>query len=151
MNSVQHDLTVPKRFSSSRFLRACGIALLALFFFVPGASAQCGSYSGPAFPTTSWCSPGWGWSWYDPFPWGWGYPYVYPYEPYSGVIRIKHVAKDVTVYVDGAYAGTAGQLKKFRLLPGKHDIELRDSSAHTLRKESVHVLPGKTVEILGDQ
>src|SRR5215472_6880439 len=141
-------LTVLTRFSWPRSL-TLGIALLAIFFLVPVASAQCSGYSGPV--TILGCSPGWGWSWYDPFPWGWGYPYVYPYEPYSGVVRIEHFAKDAAVYVDGAYAGTAGQLKKFRLLPGEHNIELRDSSGRTLRKETIHVLSSKTVKIRGSQ
>lgn len=93
---------------------------------------------------------GWGWTWYDPFPWGWGYPYVYPYQPYFGAIRIEHIVKDTLVYVDGGYAGTAGQVKKFRILPGNHDIELRNSSGQILTKKSVHVLPGKTVAVRGD-
>src|SRR5215472_18089943 len=62
-----------------------------------------------------------------------GYPYVYPHEIPSGVVRIERVAKDAMVYVDGIYVGVAGQLQKFWLLPGKHDIELRDASGHTLR------------------
>jgi hypothetical protein len=53
------------------------------------------------------------------------------------------------VYVDGGYAGRVGELKKFHLQPGSHNIELRDPSGHAFHQEKIQVLPGKTLEIQG--
>jgi hypothetical protein len=53
------------------------------------------------------------------------------------------------VYIDGGYAGRVGQLKKFRLSVGDHNIELRDPSGHAFHQERIQVLSGKTLEIQG--
>lgn len=136
------------------FLRLLGTVLFFFSFLAPAAPAQVrGGYSRGDGPACACCGPswgpGWGWSWYDPFPWGWGYPYVYPFQPYSGQVKIDRVAKNALVYVDGGYAGTAGELKRFILGPGNHEIELRDPSGQTFQKERIHVVPGKTLEIRG--
>jgi hypothetical protein len=127
------------------------IALLALFIIVPVASAQRGGWGfRGGYYEGGWYGPGWGW--YGPY---WGYPYGYGYYgPYGGSarygdVKIEDVAKDALVYVDGGYAGRAGQLKKFRLSAGNHDIELRDPSGHAFHQEKIDVLPGKTLEISG--
>jgi hypothetical protein len=143
-----------QRFNLPRFLKPFGIALLSFSFLAPAAPAQVrGGNRDGGGPTCEWYGPGgglgWGWSRYDPFPWGWGYPYVYPFQPYLGRVKIEKVAKDALVYVDGGYAGTAGELKKFRLCLGNHDIELRDTSGQAFQKERVHIVRGKTVEIRG--
>lgn len=137
----------------SRILKLSGIALLALFFLVPAASAQRfrgGFVYGPGW---GWYGPGWGWygGWYGPYAYGWGYPYGYEYGPAkrTGEVKLEDVAKDAMVYVDGAYAGTAGKLKHFQLTTGNHNIELRDPSGHTFHQEKINVLPGKTLEIHG--
>jgi len=52
--------------------------------------------------------------------------------------------------LDGGYAGTAGKLKKFRLAPGRHNIELRDTTGKILYGERVTVISGKTVDINAD-
>ena len=52
--------------------------------------------------------------------------------------------------VDRGYAGTAGKLKKFRLAPGRYNIELRDSTGKVLYGERVTVISGKTVDINTD-
>lgn len=135
----------------SRILKLSGIALLSLFFLVPVASAQHfrgGFVYGPGW---GWYGPGWGWGWYGPYGYGWGYPYGGEYGPVqrTGEVKLEGVAKDALVYVDGAYAGTAGKLKHFRLDTGNHNIELRDPSGHTFHQEKVDVLPGKTLEIHG--
>jgi hypothetical protein len=142
----------------SRFLKISAIALLSLFFLVPGASAQRGGgfvgrggfYGGGYYGGgwgLGWYGPGWGW--YGPYGLGWGYPYAYGLAPNAGEVKIVNVPKDALVYVDGGYAGTAGKLKKFALRPGNHDIELRDPSGHAFQKERIDILPGRTLEIHG--
>jgi len=141
----------------SRFLKMFAIALLALFIIVPVASAQRGWGFRGGFYGRGWYGPGWGWygpgwGWYGPY---WGYPYEYGYYgPYSpgpryGNVKIEGAAKDALVYVDGGYAGRAGQLKTFRLSAGNHDIELRDPTGHAFHQEKIDVLAGKTLEING--
>jgi hypothetical protein len=138
----------------SRFLKMSAIALLALFFLVPAASAQ----RGGAFVVRGgfygggwgWYGPGWGWGWGGYYPYyGWGYPYEYGSSQRYGDVKITGVGKDALVYVDSGYAGRAGQLKKFRLSVGNHNIELRDPSGHAFHQEKIHILPGKTLEIQG--
>lgn len=146
----------------SRFLKISAIALLCLFFLVPGASAQRrGGFGGRGgFYGGGYYGGGWGLGWYGPG-WGWygpGWGWYYPYGGYSyaygapsrfGEVKIVDAGKNAMVYVDGGYAGTVGQLKKFRLTTGNHDIELRDPSGHAFHQERIHVLPGKTLEIHG--
>lgn len=126
---------------------AMGIAVLALLTFAPAASAQRrgvvfrGGFYGPGW---GWYNPYWGWGW------GWGGPYAYGYVPNApptGTVKIVTPAKDADVYVDGGFAGQAGQLKKFKLPVGTHNIELRDHSGHTFHQQSVNVIGGRTVEI----
>jgi len=131
----------------SRILKFASLGLLSLAMLAPAASAQRGRvFIGGGF---GW-GPGWGW--YAPYGY-WG-PYGNYGEGYGasypGQVKIVTQNKDAQVYVDGGYAGTAGKLKKFRLAPGQHDIELRDSSGKTLHGEKVTVLPGRTVDINAD-
>ncbi len=135
----------------TRLLKLSAIALLSLFFFVPGASAQFrrGFVYGPGWGWGGWYGPGWGW--YGPYAYGWGYPYGYGYGPAAraGEVKLDGFAKDTLVYVDGGYAGTAGKLKKFALKTGDHNIEFRDPSGHAFHQEKIDVLPGKTLELHG--
>jgi len=136
----------------ARFLKLSGIALLALFFLVPAASAQRGAvfvgHGGYYGGGWGWYGPGWGWGWGGYYPY-YGYGYGYESLPHYGDVKITGAGKDAMVYVDGGYAGTVGQLKKFHLPTGSHDIELRDPSGHSFHQEKVHILPGKTLEIQG--
>jgi hypothetical protein len=146
----------------SRFLRSSAIALLALFFLVPAASAQRGGgfvgrggfYGGGFYGGgwgLGWYGPAWGWGGYYPYwgPYAYGYGYGYSSTPRYGDVKITDAGKDAMVYVDGGYAGRVAQLKKFRLPVGDHNIELRDPSGHAFHQERIHVLPGKTLEIHG--
>ena len=83
---------------------------------------------------------------------GWyGPAYVAPYGvvpgPYAGKVKFDTKMKDASVFVDGGYAGTVGQLKTFPLRPGTHNIELRDPSGQTIFQEKVDVLAGKTIKL----
>lgn len=125
----------------SRYLKAAGIALLALLSVVPVASAQRRVVVGGGVRLV-------GVAWYDPF-WGWGYGYpVYAGQSVAntGEVKIK-AAKDALVYVDDGYAGTAGKLKEFSLPVGAHTIELRDPSGHAYHQQRVTVIRGKTIEV----
>jgi hypothetical protein len=127
----------------SRVLKFALIGLLGVIMLAPVASAQRGRvFVGGGF--------GWGPGWYAPYPY-WG-PYGYYYgegygAAYPGEVKLVTQEKEARVYVDGGYAGTAGKLKKFRLAPGQHDIELRDASGKVLHEERVTVIPGKTVNV----
>jgi hypothetical protein len=126
----------------TRFWKYSAMILLALAIFVPVASARprvfIGGYFGPGF--------------YGPAYYGWyGPAYVAPYgvwqAPYEGKVKIETKMKDASVYVDGGYAGTVGQLKTFPLRPGTHNIELRDPSGQTILQEKIDVLAGKTTKL----
>lgn len=87
---------------------------------------------------------------YDPF---WYSPYIHPglYSGFlqqvnMGQVKIQTADKDVSVYVDGAYAGSAQKLKSFWLAPGIYNLELRDNSQRAFRQR-VYVLTGKTLAI----
>jgi hypothetical protein len=101
-----------------RLLKFALIGLLGLITLAPVASAQRGRvFIGGGF--------GWGQGWYAPYPY-WD-PYGYCGEEnnpaYPGQVKIITQNRDAGVYVDRGYAGTAGK-KKFRLAPGRHNIEL---------------------------
>jgi hypothetical protein len=91
---------------------------------------------------------GFGPGWYGYYPYGsaWGPAYVMPYAQTGEVKLITHM-KDARVYVDGGYSGLAGKLKHFDLVPGNHNIELRDSAGRNLFHEQVQVIRARTTEI----
>ena len=83
----------------------------------------------------------------------WYSPYIYPglytgflQQPNMGQIKLATVDRDASVYVDGAYAGSAQKLKSFWLAPGVYNLELRDATQRTFRQR-VYVLSGKTLAI----
>lgn len=154
----------------SRFLKMFAIALLALFIIVPAASAQRGGFGGHGgFGGRGgfyggggyygggwglgWYGPSWGWDGYYPYwgyPYGYGYGYGYSSTPRYGDVKFTDVGKDAMVYVDGGYAGKVGDLKKFRLPVGNHNIELRDPSGDVFQQQKIDVIPGRTLKIHGN-
>lgn len=91
-----------------------------------------------------------GYRYYPAYPYYYGYGYRYPvYGPVEtvGYVKLKTELKDAMVYVDGGYAGRAGDRSKFALTPGTHDIELRDSDRRVIDRERVSVLLGKTTKV----
>ena len=97
---------------------------------------------------------GFGLGWYDPF-WGpyygdyWYAPYYY--EPYvshadSGKVKLDTDVKNAEVYVDGARAGEAGNLKTMWLKAGTHTIELR-APGYATYSENIYVVAGKTITL----
>jgi hypothetical protein len=55
---------------------------------------------------------------------------MYPYAPYfagsaAGIVKLDTKVKDAEVFVNGAYAGTVGQLKTMMMRSGSYDISIR--------------------------
>ncbi len=87
---------------------------------------------------------------YDPF---WYSPYIHSglytgfiQQPNMGQVKLNSMDKDASVYLDGAYAGSAQKLKSFRLAPGAYNLELRDDKQRTFRQR-LYVLSGKTLAL----
>jgi hypothetical protein len=64
-------------------------------------------------------------------------------RPNTGEVKIKTNDKDLSIYVDGGYAGITAKMKHFDLSPGNHDIELREPSGRTILNERVQVIVGR--------
>lgn len=93
---------------------------------------------------------------YDPF-WGPYYPYaVYPYAVYPYVsqstadVRVQVTPKQAAVYVDGYYAGVAGDFdgvfKRLHTTPGGHAITLYLEGYRTIT-ENIYVRPDATFKM----
>jgi len=88
--------------------------------------------------------PAWyGPAWYGP---AWAPAYVVP-RRVTGDVKIDTHQKQDLVYVDGGFAGQTGNLKKFELRPGNHDIEIRNAEGQTVFHETVAVISDRTTEI----
>ena len=128
-----------------RRLLVAALALAGFVLIAQPASAQRFIRRG-VFVTPYYGYGYWGPGWYGP-----GYPYWggYYYAPHSntGEVKIDTKAKDISVYVDGGYAGVTGKLKHFNLSPGNHDIELRDPTGRTTFQQRVQIIVGRTTEI----
>jgi hypothetical protein len=137
----------------SRFTKIITVASLALLIAIPAlGQVRFGGFFagprvviGPAYYGPAYYGYGYGYGYYGPYNY---YPgYGYAPRPSMGNVKIDTKIKNGMIYVDGGYAGETGKLKKFPLTTGNHDIELRDSASHTVLKERVQVIPGRTVEI----
>lgn len=92
--------------------------------------------------------------WAGYYPWYWSYdPFFYsPYYatgfvrgPNMGQVRLQSFDRSAEVFLDGGYAGKAGELKSIWLRPGKYDLEVRSSGTTFSRK--IYVLSGKTMRL----
>jgi hypothetical protein len=91
-------------------------------------------------------APGYGWgysSYWGPYPYAYGY---YGYAPVTGAIKLDTKVKDAAVYINGAYAGTAGKLKTMYLRPGSYDVEVRSSGGAPFAQK-LYVTAGKTLHV----
>ena len=57
--------------------------------------------------------------------------------------------KDAEVFINGAYAGTAGKLKSMWLRPDAYDLEIR-APGRTPYAERIYVVAGKTLHVHAD-
>ena len=107
------------------------------YAFVGGGRVGAGFYGwGPSY--------GWGYG-YGPF---YGGPYGM-YGPNLGEVKLDTHVKDAQVFLDGAYAGTAGKLKSMWLRPGKYNLEVR-APGQPKYAERIYVLGGKTLHVRPD-
>jgi len=122
----------------------------------------------PATASAQWhAGGGWYGGWYGAYPYGYWGPYYAPYGwgsywgpyygygPYGyyggsplGEVRIKSPDKKALIYINGAYAGVAKDLKRFYLKPGTYTIEQRIGS--DVQKVRVYVVTDRTVKIRFD-
>jgi len=84
---------------------------------------------------------------YDPFFYYGAYPIVS--HPNAGQLKLDTKVKDAEVFVNGAFAGTAGELKSVWLRQGAYNIEVR-SPGRTTYSEKVYVVNGKTLHLRPD-
>jgi hypothetical protein len=98
---------------------------------------------------------GWpGYGYYDPFWYPMYSPYFYsPYYftgfargPNMGEIKLRTEQRSAEVFLDGAYAGVASDLKNIWLDPGAYDLEVRAPNRQPFNRR-IYVLSGKTLRI----
>jgi PEGA domain len=78
--------------------------------------------------------------------------YYAPYAfgtPNAGELKLNTNLKDAEVFINGAFAGTAGKLKSMYLRPGAYNIELR-APGRTRYAERVYIVAGKTLHVHPD-
>lgn len=133
-----------------RFTRAIlfGVLATSLLLVLPSA-AFAGPRIGVGFYGGGyWGGPYWG-------PWGgWGYPYAYgPYGYYAGrplgEVHIKSPDNDAQIYINGAFAGRAHDLKRFYLVPGTYNLEQRIGS--DVQKVRVYVIANRSLKVEFDK
>ena len=113
-------------------------AALMLLPLTAAARGRVGVFVGSGFAPMGWYGYGYG-------------PYYRPYGAYYGVPNVGQVkldthVKDAQVFVDGAYAGTAGKLKTMWMRPGSYTIEMR-APGQAQFAEKIYVVAGKTVHV----
>jgi len=91
------------------------------------------------------------WSWYGPYSPFFPVYYVGFYngfarQPNMGEIKLQSDDKNAEVFLNGAFAGTAGSLKSMWLEPGIYNLEVRPAhgSPYTRR---IYILSGKTMKV----
>jgi hypothetical protein len=113
-------------------------------------------FSGPYYPYYPGYWPGYSslypGSFYPPGYWD---PYWSPYgspiaytlrDSDKGEVHLKDAAPQAEVYIDGAYAGIAKDLRTLWLAPGAYNLELRSGNQTPVQKK-IYVLTGKTVNV----
>jgi hypothetical protein len=134
------------------------LALFTLILLIPfsahaavkfgGVIVGVGYSSGPYY--------GYGYPYYDPF---WYGPYGYPFGPtfYTsaqsrpmGEIKLAVADKQSEIYINGAFAGLAKDLRHIWLDPGAYDFELRVQNQQPIQKR-VYVLTNKVVKLEFDR
>ena len=113
-------------------------AALMLLPLTAAARGRIGVFVGSGFAPMGWYGYGYG-------------PYYRPYGAYYGVpnagqVKLDTHVKDAQVFVDGAYAGTAGKLKTMWMRPGTYTIEMRAPGLPQFA-EKIYVVAGKTVHV----
>ena len=78
--------------------------------------------------------------------------YVYEAAPprTTGEVKIMAPARNSTVWIDGEFAGTTGNIMQVALEEGSHDVQLRDPMGRRVFTGNVEVVAGHTTEIRPD-
>lgn len=107
-------------------------------------------FSGPYYPyyygyPYAYYSPFYDWAWYNPFfhP---GFYDGFSRGPGKGEIRLRTNLDKAEVYLDGAYAGLAADLKTIWLAPGAYNLELK-APQRTPYARRIYILTGKILKI----
>lgn len=129
-------------------LAKAALALGMVLAAMPAAEARGfrgGIYVGPVYRP-------FGWGYYGPY----GYPGYYGYyggfgypissHPNSGQLKIDTKQKDAQVYINGAYAGLAKDMKSTWLKQGTYNLELRAPDGQNFA-EQIYVVAGKTMHV----
>lgn len=118
-----------------------------------GAAYSSGPYYPPygfyPYGPYGWYPGGWvGSAFWYPL-WG-GYPFYpagsFAYNGGRGELRLAADPRQAEVYIDGAYAGTADQLKTMWLDPGAYDLTVSAKDREAFHQR-VYVLSGKSLKI----
>lgn len=86
---------------------------------------------------------------YDPF---YDFPFYGPditrleYGPDKGEVHLEAKPSSASVFLDDAYAGTAGKLKHFWLAPGAYDLTVAAADGSEFRQR-IYVLSGKSIKV----
>lgn len=137
-------LTTETRIMAARFGKLIGkgllIACAALMVAVPSDAAgrfgvRGGIGYGPSFGP-------WGYNGYGPH-YG-GYPVAS--HPNAGLVKLDTKIKDADVYINGAFAGTTGQLKSLWMRQGTYDVQVRAPSRAQF-EQKIFVMNGKTIHL----
>ena len=90
--------------------------------------------------------------WGGPF---WGYP-AYGYGPYGyypgralGEVHLKSPDSNAEIFINGALAGRAHDLKRFYLAPGTYNIEQRIGT--DVQKQRVYVIANRSLKLEFDK
>ena len=67
----------------------------------------------------------------------------------AGMVRLDVRPADASIYVDGAFRGTARDVDTVRLSPGRHRVEIVRPGYRTLERD-VEVQPGETTDLRAD-
>lgn len=103
-----------------------------------------------AFSVGAFYTPFTGYPFYGPFYYP-AYGPVFNYGPGKGEVKLSSLGrnKSAEVYIDNAYAGTAGKLKQMWLDPGVYDLSLKAADGSSFTKR-IYVLSGKSLKITPD-
>ncbi len=94
-----------------------------------------GYYSGYYHPLDAWAHP--------------GYHLGFDKTSNTGRIKLKTAHKEASVFLDGAFAGVAKDLKEIWLEPGVYQLKVA-ADLHEPFELRVYVLSGKTIKIEAD-
>lgn len=129
------------------------VALLALIPLTAQAGIKFGGVViGASYASGPYFGPYYGYGCYDPF---WCGPYGYPWGPMfytsapgrpMGEVRLSVADKKAEVYIDGAFAGLAKDLKHMWLDPGVYQFEVRAAGQEPVERR-VYVLTNKTLKL----